>query len=287
MRVYYDRDADINLIKDKKIVIAEDLLRSILENCKIKKFKKILTFSIDVSEFINSKSFLKKNKKRIKIYWAKDKSKLNLSEFKKIIKNKSINKAALFSSVVPKYHLILRKFLKRFYNIKLREIKEKTFNKIVKINIKNNNQVGSDRIANAVGVYKKYKSNCIVLDFGTATTFDVVIKNNYLGGIIAPGVNLSLNTLIKKADQIPSFTLKKINKVVGNNTISALRSGFYWGYAGLIENILQLIRKETKRNYKIILTGGFASLFKNSIKSKVFIDKDITMKGLIEILKVK
>jgi len=74
---------------------------------------------------------------------------------------------------------------------------------------------------------------------------------------------------------------------VGKNTISALRSGFYWGYAGLIENILQLIRKETKRNYKIILTGGFSSLFKNSIKSKVFIDKDITMNGLIELLKVK
>ena len=74
---------------------------------------------------------------------------------------------------------------------------------------------------------------------------------------------------------------------MGNNTISALRSGFYWGYAGLIENILQLIRKETKRNYKIILTGGFSSLFKNSIESKVFIDKDITVRGLIELLKVK
>jgi len=74
---------------------------------------------------------------------------------------------------------------------------------------------------------------------------------------------------------------------VGNNSISALRSGFYWGYTGLIENILQLIRKETKRNYKIILTGGFSSLFKNSIKSEAFIDKDITMKGLIELLKVK
>ena len=74
---------------------------------------------------------------------------------------------------------------------------------------------------------------------------------------------------------------------MGKNTISALRSGFYWGYAGLIANILQLIRKETKRNYKIILTGGLSSLFKNSIKSKVFIDKDITMNGLIELLKVK
>ena len=160
----------------------------------------------------------------------------------------------MFSSVVPKYHLILRKFLKRFYNIKLREIKEKTFNKIVKINIKNNNQVGSDRIANAVGVYKKYKSNCIVLDFGTATTFDVITKNGiYNGGIIAPGVNLSLKSLVRSADQIPIFSIKRQKKIIGKNTIEALRSGFYWGYVGLINNIILKIEKETKKNIKLFL----------------------------------
>ena len=176
--------------------------------------------------------------------------------------------------------------MKKYFNIQCQELKQTYYSKIIKINV-NKKQVGSDRIANAIGAYCKYKSDCIVLDFGTATTFDVIHKGTYWGGIIAPGVNLSLSTLINRADQIPPFTLKKIYKVVGKNTISALRSGFYWGYAGLIKNILQLIRKETKRNYKIILTGGFSSLFKNSIKSKVFIDKDITMKGLIEILKVK
>ncbi len=108
-----------------------------------------------------------------------------------------------------------------------------------------------------------------------------------MGGIIAPGINLSLSTLTKRANLIPPFTIKKINKVVGNTTLSALRSGFYWGYTGMIENILRLIKKETKKSYKIILTGGYSSLFKNSIKSKVFIDEDITMKGLIELLKVK
>jgi len=210
--------------------------------------------------------------------------------FKKIIfsfvQNKIINKKALFSSVVPSVFFAIKKYFKKYFNIQCQELKQTYYSKIIKINA-NRKQVGSDRIANAIGAYYNYKSDCIVLDFGTATTFDVINQGAYWGGIIAPGVNLSLNTLIKKADQIPSFTLKKINKVVGNNTISALRSGFYWGYAGLIENILQLIRKETKRNYKIILTGGFSSLFKNSIKSKVYIDKDITMKGLIELLKVK
>ena len=228
------------------------------------KVKKIIYFN---SNNIDSKKFLKK-------------------KLKKIIKNQSINKTALFSSVVPKYHLILRKFLKKFYNINLREIKEKAFNKIVKINIKNNNQVGSDRIANAVGVYKKYKSNCIVLDFGTATTFDVITKNGiYNGGIIAPGVSLSLKSLVRSADQIPIFSIKRQKKIIGKNTIEALRSGFYWGYVGLINNIILKIEKETKKKYKIIFTGGYANLFKTSMSKPFTIDKNITIKGIIEIFK--
>ena len=111
----------------------------------------------------------------------------------------------------------------------MKEIKDKNIYKIIKINIKNRNQVGSDRIANAVGVYKKYKTNCIVLDFGTATTFDVVTKNGvYNGGIIAPGVKLSIKSLSSSADQIPIFVIKKQKKIIGKNTIEALRSGFYW-----------------------------------------------------------
>ena len=115
----------------------------------------------------------------------------------------------------------------------------------------------------------------------------MINRGIYRGGIIAPGVNISLNTLVKKAHQIPAFKLKKINNVIGSNTISALRSGFFWGYIGLIENILFLIKKQTKKKYKIILTGGFATLFKNSIKSKVIIDKDITVEGLLHIIKKK
>ena len=168
----------------------------------------------------------------------------------------------------------------------LKEIKEKGINKIVKINIKNKNQIGSDRIANAVGVYKKYKTNCIVLDFGTATTFDVVTKNGvYNGGIIAPGVNLSMKSLSSYADQIPIFSIKKQKKIIGKNTVEALRSGFYWGYSGLINNIILKIEKETKRKYKVVFTGGYANLFKNSIIRPFSIDKNITIKGIIEILK--
>ena len=137
-----------------------------------------------------------------------------------------------------------------------------------------------------MGVYKRYKCNCIVLDFGTATTFDIVTKNGtYHGGIIAPGVNLSLKSLVSSADQIPIFSIKKQKKIIGKNTIEALRSGFYFGYSGLINNIILKIEKETKKKYKIIFTGGYANLFKNSIKRSLTIDKNITIKGVIEIFK--
>ena len=207
-------------------------------------------------------------------------------KLKNIFKNKEINKFALFSSVVPQYQLILRKVLKNFFKIKLKEIKENSIKKIVKINIKNKKQVGSDRIANAVGVYRSYKLNCIVLDFGTATTFDVVTKNGiYNGGVIAPGVNLSMKSLINSADQIPIFSIKKQKKIIGKNTIEALRSGFYYGYSGLINNIILKIEKETNTKYKIIFTGGYANLFKASIIRPFTIDKNITIKGIIEIFK--
>jgi len=245
-----------------------DIGNTITKICliEIKNFriKKIIYFN---SANISSTNFLKKN-------------------LKKIIKRHPVNKIALFSSVVPKYQLVLKKFLKKVYKIKLREIKEKSINKIVKINIKNKNQVGSDRIANAVGVYKRYKTNCIVLDFGTATTFDVVTNTGvYNGGIIAPGVKLSIKSLIKSADQIPIFSIKKQKKIIGKNTIEALRSGFYWGYAGLINNIISKIEKETKKKYKIIFTGGYANLFKTSIIKPFTIDKNITIKGIIEIFR--
>tara|TARA_Y100000590_G_scaffold464782_1_gene635087 strand:+ start:3071 stop:3850 length:780 start_codon:yes stop_codon:yes gene_type:complete len=244
--------------------IGNTVTKICLIEVKTFKIKKIIYFN---SNQINSKYTLKKN--------------LN-----KIIKSNNIYKNALFSSVVPKYQLILKKHLQKNYKIRLKEIKEKKIKKIVKINIKNRKQVGSDRIANAVGVYKIYKSNCIVLDFGTATTFDVVTKKGiYNGGIIAPGINLSLKSLVKSADQIPAFSLKKQNKIIGKNTIEALRSGFYWGYIGLINSIVSKIEKETKKKYRIIFTGGYADLFKTSIKRPFRIDRNITIKGIIEIFK--
>ena len=214
-----------------------------------------------------------------KINKALLKRKLNFIIKKKIFINKS-----LFCSVVPNQFLLIKSFIQKNLKSKCIELKNLNLNKVIKIKV-NRKQVGSDRLANSIAVISKRK-NYIILDFGTATTFDVVIGNIYRGGVIAPGVNISLNTLINKATLIPTLNLRKIKKVIGKNTVSSVRSGFFWGYVGLINNIIELIKKETKKSFKIIITGGFSSLFVNSLRFKVIIDKDITLKGLIKSAKL-
>ncbi|MDC3035967.1 type III pantothenate kinase [Candidatus Pelagibacter sp.] len=190
----------------------------------------------------------------------------------------------LFCSVVPSTYKELKKYFKKKTLIKCYELKELNLRSILKIDV-NYKQVGSDRLANAISVCSKNK-NFVILDFGTATTFDVLIGRNYKGGIISPGINLSLNTLSDKASLIPKINLKRMSKVIGKDTKSAVRSGFFWGYAGLIDNIINLIKKETKKSFQVIITGGFSKLFKNSIKTKVKQDFDITINGLIKATKL-
>ncbi len=212
------------------------------------------------------------NNKQLNILFKKNKIQLNKIE------------KILFCSVVPKTFSIINQFLSKKVKLKCHEVKKLNLKSLIKIKV-DYKQVGSDRITNAISLMNN-KNNFIILDFGTATTFDVLIKNTYYGGIIAPGVRLSLNTLSDKATLIPKIDLKKINKVIGNNTISAVRSGFFWGYAGLIDNIINLIKKETRKSFKVIITGGFSNLFKNSIKTKASHNQDITIKGLIKISKL-
>ncbi len=190
-------------------------------------------------------------------------------------------KKILFCSVVPQTFNLIKKFLSKKTNRNCYEVKNLNLKSLIKVKV-DYKQVGSDRITNAISLMNS-KNNFIILDFGTATTFDVIVKKTYFGGIIAPGVKLSLNSLSDRATLIPKIDLKKISKVIGNNTISAVRSGFFWGYAGLIDNIINLIKKETRKSFKVIITGGFSGLFKNSIKTKVSQNQDITIKGLIKI----
>ena len=205
---------------------------------------------------------------------------LLLKSFSKLRLNKISIKKVLFCSVVPNSFDKIKKFFNQKYKIKIYELKDLNLKELINIKV-NYKQIGSDRLANAISVINE-KNNYIILDFGTATTFDVLIKKTYHGGVIAPGVKLSLNTLSDRASLIPNINLKKPNKVIGLNTINAVRSGFFWGYAGLIDNIVNLIKKETKKSFKIIITGGFSDLFKKSIKTKVILNKDITINGLIK-----
>src|SRR6056300_80368 len=153
-----------------------------------------------------------------------------------------INKI-LFCSVVPKSFNLIKKFLSKKTKITCYEVKNLNLKSLIKIKV-NYKQVGSDRITNAISLINN-KNNFIILDFGTATTFDVLIKDTYSGGIIAPGIRLSLDTLS--------------------------------------DNIIKLIKKETGKSFIVIITGGFSNLFKKSINTKVYHNKDITINGLIKI----
>ena len=225
--------------------IGNTVTKICLFEVKTLKIKKIIYFN---SNNISSIYLLKKN-------------------LKKIIKHKNIYKIALFSSVVPKYQFTLSKYLKKIYKIKLREIKEKNIKKIVKINIKNKNQVGSDRIANAVGVYKRYKFNCIVLDFGTATTIDVVGKNHeYHGGVIYPGVQMSMEVLENKTAKLPSVEIVQMKSALGKSTIESIQSGLFFGQIGVVKELKHRITCEVFNNEEpvVLATGGFSRLFRSS-----------------------
>ena len=205
-------------------------------------------------------------------------------KFSYLIKDFQSIKKILFCSVVPKSFDLIKKFLSKKTKKKCYEVKDLKLRSLINIKV-NYKQVGSDRLTNAISLQNK-KNNFIILDFGTATTFDVLIKKTYIGGIIAPGIKISLNTLSDKASLIPKINLKQIKKVIGIDTISAVRSGFFWGYSGLIDNIVNLIKKETRKSFKLVITGGFSDLFKNSIKTKLIHNKNITIKGLIKISKL-
>ncbi len=190
----------------------------------------------------------------------------------------------LFCSVVPKSFKLIKNYFSKKTKTKCLEVKNLNLKSLIKIKV-NYKQVGSDRLVNAISLQNN-KHNFIILDFGTATTFDVVIKKDYRGGIIAPGVKISLDTLSDKASLIPQINLKSTKNIVGNNTISAVRSGFFWGYIGLIDNIINLIKKDTRKSFKLVITGGYSDLFRKSLKTKVIQNRDITVKGLIKIAKL-
>ncbi|MCC7305192.1 MAG: type III pantothenate kinase [Alphaproteobacteria bacterium] len=186
----------------------------------------------------------------------------------------------IISSVVPDADFNIRKFCKKYVG------KDPVFitSKItgVEVLLDRPEEVGADRLVNAAAVKEFYKTPAIVIDFGTATTFDVVDKKGrYAGGVIAPGINLSIKALAQAAARLPRVSVKKPEKVVGKSTVVAMQSGVYWGYIGLIEGIVKKISAEQKEKFFVLATGGLAPLFADNTSVIKKVDDDLTLKGLL------
>jgi type III pantothenate kinase len=141
--------------------------------------------------------------------------------------------------------------------------------------------VGADRIVNAVAAYDRYRRSCIVVDFGTATTFDYVSsRGEYMGGAIAPGIGISAEALFQRTSKLPRIEITKPGKVVGKNTIHSMQSGIFFGYVGLVDEIVRRMKKETKSNPKVIATGGLAGLIAGESETIEEVNEFLTLEGL-------
>ena len=204
---------------------------------------------------------------------------------KKINKRTKIH--SIISSVVPEINNKITKICFSFLNEKPFFISSDKTQLNIRINLKKKMEVGSDRISNAVAVKSLHKYPAIIVDFGTATTFDVIDKSgDYIGGLIAPGINLSLDSLYRKTSKLPLIKLKKTKKVIGKSTISAMQNGIYWGYIGLVSFLIKKIKLEYKFKFNTISTGGYAKILSPNIKEINKIDENLTILGLIEIFKL-
>ncbi len=149
------------------------------------------------------------------------------------------------------------------------------------IDMDNPSEVGVDRLVNGLAAHQKYGGPLIVIDFGTATTFDVVdAQGSYCGGVIAPGVNLSVEALHNAAARLPRIGVGRPHAVIGRNTLVAMRSGIFWGYIGLVEGITARIRGEFEATMKVVATGGLAPLFSEGTEVIERIDPELTLDGL-------
>lgn len=188
---------------------------------------------------------------------------------------------AVLATVVPQALFDLRQLAKRYFETELLVVGDPRVNIGIGIKIDNPVEVGADRLVNAFAAWQKYKQALIIVDFGTATTFDIISsRGDYMGGIIAPGVNLSLDALHRAAAKLPNVGVQKPLKVIGTNTIGAMQSGIYYGYAGLIEGIISRAKEECEAPMKVIATGGLASLYARECHSIEHLEPDLTIQGL-------
>ena len=198
------------------------------------------------------------------------------------INYKEINRT-IVSSVVPDSIFNLKVLCKTYFKCTPLIVGSDNCKIPISIDVERGVNVGADRLVNAIAAYQLVGGNTIVVDFGTATTFDVINQSgSYVGGVIAPGVSLSTKALHEAAAALPHVEVKRPNKVVGRNTISCMQSGIYWGYLSLVDGIIAKIKNEKKIN-NVIATGGLSSVFSRDTSIFDKIDLRLTIRGLVYI----
>ena len=193
--------------------------------------------------------------------------------------------AIIISSVVPIATQNIKRLCEKYFQLNPFIIDPTETDFGLDIKLDKPHEVGADRIVNSVAAAKEVEPPFIVIDFGTATTFDVVTKEGYVGGAIAPGINLSIKALKDAAAKLPDIELERPSSALGNDTVSAMQSGVFWGYTGLINTILSKLKEELDQNVSIVATGGLARFFENDITGLTLVDENLTLKGLVEIYK--
>jgi type III pantothenate kinase len=191
---------------------------------------------------------------------------------------------AIIATVVPQSLFNLRQLCRRYFDTEPLIVGDPAVKLGIDIRMDRPSDVGADRLANAVGGHLIHPGPLIVVDFGTATTFDVVsAEGDYCGGVIAPGINLSLEALHGATAMLPRIAVERPQKVVGTDTLSAMQSGIYWGYISLIEGLVARIKAERGGAMAVIVTGGLAPLFFGASDILERLEPEITMRGLVEI----
>ena len=189
----------------------------------------------------------------------------------------------IISSVVPQSIFNLRNLSRRYLSVEPLVIGENVELGMT-ARITKPSEAGADRLVNAIGAHLVYPGDLIVIDSGTATTFDVVAADGaFEGGVIAPGINLSLQALHEAAAMLPRIAIQKPDRVIGKDTVSNMQSGVFWGYVALIEGLVARIKTEWGKPMTVIGTGGVASLFEGATESIDRFDPDLTIRGLLEI----
>jgi len=191
--------------------------------------------------------------------------------------------SCIISSVVPQSLFNLRNLSRRYLNVEPLVIGENA-ELGVQVRIDKPSEAGADRLVNAIGAHVVYPGPLIVIDSGTATTFDVVgADGGFEGGVIAPGINLSMQALHEAAAKLPRIAIQRPDTIVGKDTVGAMQSGVFWGYIGLIEGLIARIKAERGEHLTVIATGGVVSLFEGATTMIDHFDPDLTIRGLLEI----